>query len=72
MSWGSQVWTIASDGTVTAGFSRAGQSCSNGITHAADETLETHPTFTTTTISGTLSLAADITYQGSSYNCSGR
>src|SRR5579862_109903 len=70
VSWGAQEWSIAGDGSVTAGYSGAGPPSSNGIDYTA-ETWKLTATFTTTTISGTLSLADDITYQGSSYSCSG-
>lgn len=70
VSWGSQEWTIGSDGTVTAGYSGAGPPSSDGVVYTA-ETWKLTGTFTTATMSGTLALADDLTYQGNSYSCSG-
>jgi hypothetical protein len=70
VSWGSQEWTIGSDGTVSAGYSGAVPPSSDGVEYTA-ETWKLTGTFTTATMSGTLALSDDITYQGNSYSCSG-
>ena len=71
VDWGTQnEWPIASDGTVTAQYSGAGPPSGGGVEYTA-ESWKLTGTFTTTTVSGTISLDDQLSYQGSDYDCSG-
>lgn len=71
VDWGSQnEWPIATDGTVSAQYSGAGPPSGGGVTYTA-ESWQLTGTFTTTTVSGKLSLADQLSYQGADYDCSG-
>src|SRR5579884_4985 len=70
VDWGTQSFQIGSDGTLAADYSGSGPPSDNGVQYTA-ESWKIAGTFTTTTISGTISLSDQLTYQGSSYDCSG-
>jgi hypothetical protein len=70
VDWGTQEFSIAGDGTLAAQYSGSGPPSGNGVEYTA-ETWKLTGAFTTTTISGTISLADELDYQGSHYSCSG-
>lgn len=70
VDWGTQSFQIGDDGTLAAQYSGAGPPSSDGVDYTA-ETWQIGGSFTTTTISGTISLADELDYQGSQYSCSG-
>lgn len=70
VDWGTQAFQIGSDGTLAADYSGSGPPSDNGVQYTA-ETWKIAGTFTATTISGTISLADELDYQGTHYSCSG-
>lgn len=72
VTWGSQEFPVAADGTFDAEYSWSGsQTFDNGVELTA-ETWKLTGTFTTgTTMNGTIALADEENYQGNHYSCSG-
>jgi Calx-beta domain len=71
VSWGSQQFPIASDGTFAAQYSWTGSETSGGIEYTA-QTWKISGSFpTATTMNGAISLADELNYQGHHYSCSG-
>lgn len=71
VSWGSQQWPIASDGSLAAQYSWTGSQQEGDITLTAETWKITGLFSTASTMNGSISLADQFTYQGTQYNCSG-
>jgi hypothetical protein len=71
VTWGSQQFPIASDGTFVAQYSWTGSETVGDVQYLAETWKLTGRFSTATTMNGTIALADELIYQGGHYSCSG-